>query len=96
MDTPPTTARRCDDEGMTTPKPRFDLDDTVTFNSREEEDVERKRLDDMDRRVSLELRRLERSAQQLRVQRDSIMSRKFAIRSASKPVAAEREPRVVT
>src|SRR6266581_1756787 len=94
VDTPPPTAGPCDDDERTpVHRARLNLDDTVTLKGQDLSDEECAELDRKERRINLELRRMERSAKSLRLQREGIMSEKFARRmSDKKPMFSKREP----
>src|SRR6266581_4722192 len=93
VDTPPPTAGPCDDDERTpVHRARLNLDDTVTLKGQDLSDEECAELDRKERRINLELRRMERSAKSLRLQREGIMSEKFARRmSDKKPMFSKRE-----
>src|SRR6266496_2735803 len=94
VDTPPPTVGPCDDDERTpVHRAKLDVDDTVTLNGPDLSDGEGAELDRKERRITLELRRIERSAKSLRLQREGIMSEKFARRlSDKKPMFSHREP----
>src|SRR6266568_3341146 len=93
VDTPPPTVGPCDDDERTpVHRTRLNLDDTVTLKGPDLSDGEGGELDRKEQRITLELRRLERSAKSLRLQREGIMSEKFARRmSDKKPMFSKRE-----
>src|SRR6266568_5003302 len=93
VDTPPPTVGPCDDDERTpVHRARLNLDDTVTLKWQDVSDDEHAELDRKERRITLELRRLERSAKSLLLQHEGIMSERFARRvSDNKPMYSKRE-----